>query len=148
MNKKWKDKRADEWTKEWIREIIEKLIIKGKHDAPGPPARITAGKATDPVAAWPTLLVWRSRYVPLVYTVKSIKQTIKFETNSIDIPDIERCPSEVGLYFVRLSYIKNDQELTRLNEPLWNIVCWKLIARWMTNPAYMYTWIKSKSWLT
>lgn len=40
-----------------ISEIFEKPIIKGKNDVPGPPARITAGKATDPVAAWPTLLV-------------------------------------------------------------------------------------------
>lgn len=39
------------------RNYFKKLIIKGKHDVPGPPARITAGKATDPVAAWPTLLV-------------------------------------------------------------------------------------------
>ena len=74
------DRQMNEWMKEWIRKIIEKLIIKGKHDVPGPPALITAGKATDPVAAWPTLLVWGSRYVPLVYTVKSIKQT-KCQTN-------------------------------------------------------------------
>ena len=37
---------------------------------PGPPALITAGRATDPVAAWPTLLVCRSKYVPLNLTKK------------------------------------------------------------------------------
>ena len=43
---------------------FEKFDQTFKH-VPGPPALITAGKATEPVAAWPTLFVWRSKYVPL-----------------------------------------------------------------------------------